>query len=68
MTTYEIVYLNSNGFRDFERVKADSVQQALNWFTGKFGGAAVYSVEAVDANLPEWAERHGGGHTQRLTP
>lgn len=67
MTTYEIIYLSSNGFRDFERVTAESVQQALNWFTGKVGNATIYSVEAVDANMPEWAASHGGGHARRLT-
>lgn len=66
MTTYEITYLASSGFRDFERVKADSIQQAMFWFVGQFGGATVYSVEALDANLPKWAEAHGGGHGRRL--
>ncbi|MEM6260461.1 MAG: hypothetical protein AAGI37_19475, partial [Planctomycetota bacterium] len=67
MKTYEITFMASSGFRDFVRVKADSIDLALNGFRTKlgYGGCTVYSVEIVNAKLPEWSEAHGGGFDKR---
>ena len=56
---YEVVFLAGNGFREFTRINAPTLEDALKAFRCLFGGPPVYSVTIVTNALPGWSESNG---------